>query len=325
MARSRPERPQRPVREPLPGADPQETLAWEARFRRPAAIAAVIAGIGTLGGGLLTVSGYNGVPTGGVIEALTPALQGKTDVDPSPRTPLAQFLADHVVKLSIAGALTMIGAIAAGFALLFLLRATRARRPEVPGFARWVVIAGAGFYGITAFLLPLVQGLKAQSFIDSSDHSRHAINAALGHGPLVVIGAVGTAGGLAFALAFVLVCVNAMRAGLLTRFMGILGFLVGALYVLRIGNVPVVQSFWLVALVPLFLVQWPGGSPPAWTSGKAEPWPTQAEQREQRMRDQTAKRGAGTADPTLEDAFDRGAEPAPVPRANANRKRRKRR
>jgi hypothetical protein len=76
-----------------------------------------------------------------------------------------------------------------------------------------------------------------------------------------------------------------MRVGLLTRFMGVLGMIVGVLLVFPIGSpVPIVQTFWLAALAVLFLDRWPGGGPTAWRSGEAQPWPSAAEVREQRMR-----------------------------------------
>jgi hypothetical protein len=312
------------VAEPTP-ADPQETLAWEASHRRGAAIAAAVAGIGTLGGGIIALTASGDLPNVGVLQGLTPALNGQQDATVNPRTAIAQFLADHTFVLTLSGVLTGIAGLAAGYALLFLLRATIARRPQVPAFARWVVIIGSVAYSITSILLPLVRCLRSRSYIDGSDRSRDAINSAFGGPVLDVLAVVSLVGVLAFALSFVLVCINAQRAGLLTRFMGILGLLVGALYVLQVANLPVVQSFWLIALVPVFLVQWPGGSPPAWTSGKAEPWPTQAELREQRLSAQTTKKGDAEPDAVFEDAVDRGAEPAPVPRSTAARKRRKRR
>jgi hypothetical protein len=86
--------------------------------------------------------------------------------------------------------------------------------------------------------------------------------------------------GLAFA--FVMLSLNAMRAGLLSRFMGILGIIVGALTVLPIlpQGLPVVQMFWLGALGVLYLGVWPGGRGPAWETGEAIPWPTAADLRE---------------------------------------------
>jgi len=88
---------------------------------------------------------------------------------------------------------------------------------------------------------------------------------------------------LALGFAFVMICLNAMRVGLLSRFMGILGIIVGVLFVVPLApGPPVVQSFWLTALAALFAGRWPSGIPPAWTTGRAVPWPSQQALREQR-------------------------------------------
>ena len=81
----------------------------------------------------------------------------------------------------------------------------------------------------------------------------------------------GLVGQLSLALTFVLIALNAMRAGLLTQFMGIIGVIVGGLYVFQVGPAPILQAFWLFTFVPLFLHRWPKGTPPAWTRGVAVP------------------------------------------------------
>ena len=79
------------------------------------------------------------------------------------------------------------------------------------------------------------------------------------------------------------VSLNAMRVGLLTRFMGVLGIITGVLQILPFGGpLPVVQCFWMLMLSILFLGRWPSGNPPAWQTGRAEPWPSSAELRERR-------------------------------------------
>ncbi len=308
-----------------------QQLAWERRLAPAAAVAAVLGGVLTLGGNIFAqTAAYKDVPVIGELQALTPALEGQVEPAVNPRTTLAQFFADHGGTIIFAGVLTALGALAVGCTLLYLFRATRARRPELPALAQWVVVAGAGLMALNYVLQPVFRTLRAQDYLDAADRSRDAIDAALAGGPLVVIGALGLAGQLALALAFVLVCLNAMRAGLLTRFMGVLGIVVGVLYVIPFGQLPVVQVFWMIALAPLFLLRWPNGNPPAWTSGQAEPWPSAAELREQRMaaaeRDKAAKPSKPAPAPrTLDAGDDDAAEPTPVPQGAAQRKRRKRR
>src|SRR5205823_7093693 len=77
------------------------------------------------------------------------------------------------------------------------------------------------------------------------------------------------AASIATGLGTVLVSLNAMRAGLLSRFMGVLGIILGVLFVLPLIASPIIQLFWLLALGLLFLGNWPGaGRGPAWETGE---------------------------------------------------------
>ena len=115
-----------------------------------------------------------------------------------------------------------------------------------------------------------------------------------------------------------MVGVNGMRVGLLSRFMGVLAIIVGALLVLPLipGGQGVVQIFWTAALGALFLGRWPGGRGPAWESGMAEPWPTAADRRQA-----SAETTEQPTDPVPGEGDD-GAEKQASP---ARRKRKRRR
>ena len=78
-----------------------------------------------------------------------------------------------------------------------------------------------------------------------------------------------------FALSSVMISLNAMRAGLLTRTMGILGMFAGGAIILFGPSQPLLP-LWTAFLAPLFLGRWIGGQPPAWVTGDAEPWPSAA-------------------------------------------------
>ena len=83
-----------------------------------------------------------------------------------------------------------------------------------------------------------------------------------------------------------------MRVGLLTRFMGVLGIICGALIVLPIlSPLPIVQTFWLGAMAVLLAGRWPNGLPPAWETGEAVAWPSQSEVREARRKQMEQRRG----------------------------------
>ena len=105
-------------------------------------------------------------------------------------------------------------------------------------------------------------------------------------------------------MGWVVICLNAMRIGLLTRFMGVLGVICGALIVLPIlSPLPIVQTFWLGAMAVLLAKRWPNGVPPAWTTGEADAVAEPG-------RGARGAPGRGAAPPRR-----RSPEPAPAPEA----------
>jgi hypothetical protein len=89
----------------------------------------------------------------------------------------------------------------------------------------------------------------------------------------------------------------------------------------------VVQPFWLLTLTALFLGRWPNGVPPAWQTGKAEPWPTQQELREERDKTKAAQlKAAGKAEPEAEpEPAAATASAGPAHPSSKKRKRKRRR
>jgi len=83
-----------------------------------------------------------------------------------------------------------------------------------------------------------------------------------------------------------------------------------------------VQTFWLGGLALLFAGRRPGGDPPAWRTGRAEPWPSAKQVAEQRRAGAEVPGAAAPAAPAAP------AEPEPVPAgahtATSKRKRKRR-
>ena len=163
--------------------------------------------------------------------------------------------------------------------LLYLLRATTYRRPETPKFAVGLLALAPVLLGVGALANQLELNHVADQFVSSEAKGEHLAESLLDHRNKLG-GALAQGGTLCFALSFVLVSLNAMRAGLLSRFMGVLGIIVGGLLVIPLLPGTVVQLFWLVAVGVLFLGRWPGGRGPAWETGEAVPWPSAAQVRE---------------------------------------------
>jgi hypothetical protein len=183
----------------------------------------------------------------------------------------------------------------------FLFRATRARLPDVrPAITGAIAVAGCVLAGISVCAYVVVYGIKAHQFVNRGTQTYEQANHLLSTASLVIPQLLNYLGGLLVAVGFVLVSMNAMRSGLLTRFMGYLGMFAGALVIIPLVPIPVVEAYWLAALAYLLSGRWPTGVPPAWRSGRAEKWPSSQELREQRM-----KAGGGRAKPS--------AAPAPEP------------
>ena len=191
------------------------------------------------------------------------------------------------------GALEVIGALLNGLGLLglagtlaFLFTASRARRPELSRGALITAIVGGVLAALGGIAYGVVITIKAHEFATHGAQTYPQANALLGSPGLAALQYAGLVGSLLLAIAFVLVALNAMRVGLLTKFIGYLGMAAAAASLLLIGSAPamLIEVFWLLAVAYLLSGRWPNGDPPAWKSGQAEPWPSAAELRGQRQR-----------------------------------------
>jgi hypothetical protein len=179
-----------------------------------------------------------------------------------------------------------------GVVLWFLFKVTRYRREELPAWFIWLVYIGPVLFAVASVLSTLDRLDIAEQFASSGETQgrageRRAENLLEDRAPVSV--ALGAAGTLALAFSLVLVSLNAMRAGVLSRFLGIIGIIVGVLYVIPVFGGPlIVQIFWLGALGAVFLGYWPGGRGEAWETGTAVHWPSAAERRREALGAQMA-------------------------------------
>jgi hypothetical protein len=192
------------------------------------------------------------------------------------------------IMSAIASALGLIGL--AG-TLAFLYTAVKARKPGTSEATRITLLIGIVLAATGGIGYGVVIASKAHEFATQGLQTYPEANNLLGHGPVAVLQYGGLFGSLLLAVAFVLVALNAMRVGLLTKMVGYVGIAAAAASLLLIGSAPalLIEVFWLLSTAFLLSGRWPNGDPPAWKTGEAVPWPTSAEIREQRM----AQRGQG--------------------------------
>src|SRR3954447_4402209 len=311
--------------------DVPEVLERERRTRTPVGFAALAAALTALVAGILPQRIYGDFPRVYVLDAIRDAA-GQNIGREGLRTAQVLFIDDKAGPLLVVAVAQALTSLLIAYVLVFLHRAATDRGATTPRLARLLAMLGGVASAIGALVLQAAVMTEASDFAGAKDHSTQAAHDAL-HGGLVAAGSfIGFFGGLSLAAAFVLIAIGAMRVGLLTRFVGVLGAIVGVLLVLGPAtgsSTFIVQTFWLLMVGVLIMGRWPTGMPPAWTSGEAMPWPTQQEIREQRAAARGEKppprRGAvaAPAEPPAGEPGDPRSE-APSPATSARKKRKRR-
>lgn len=280
----------------------EETLAWEAEQRPRAASAAIAGGVLTLAGNIMLLLLTRGGPTeeDGFISltgALGARLAGEEPADESLIVRQVDYFGDNALLLSVSTVITTLAAICLGLVLLYLYRATRARNEQVGRLPLYAALAGLVLFPVGHLLREIGQWVGAAGFEDEAVRTAETARDIFRSGIVTGAGLIEVLGSFAIALALLLVCLNAMRVGLLTRFTGVLGLIVGGLTVFQLDQPQIVRAFWLVAVGLLIAGRTPSGIPPAWQTGRAEPWPSQQQLREQRRAATAPAAPEAAADP----------------------------
>jgi hypothetical protein len=266
-----------------------EQLEWERRLGPPVAVAAVLAGL------LMLQPLF-----------VRPALsEDRRGIEDTPDSLLS--LHEHTSGFLASAIGEAIGVLALGVVFYYLFRATRYRGPELPAFFKWLILIGPVLFAAGSVAGVIEPARIADLFADGSPirgeaGDRRADRLLEDISPIAV--ALPLAAHFAVAFLYVMLPLRAMRVGLLSRFMGILGVILGALYVLPIVPPQLVQLFWLGAFAALIVGYWPSGRGPAWDTGEAIAWPSPTRE---------ARLGGGESP----------AEPEALPDRPASRKRKR--
>jgi hypothetical protein len=185
------------------------------------------------------------------------------------------FFDEHASELIATSALRAVGFLLLVFTIVHLHRANKARKEDLASTPLVVGLFGAIALAIGSIGQAIALGNEASDFVArdfaSAQVAERAAEDAVKEGLPLATSILAFAGTIAISFWFVIASLNAMRVGLLTRFRGVLGIIVGPGFIF--GFAPPVMVFWLIAVGVLFLGFWPRGLPPAWVSGEARPWP----------------------------------------------------
>jgi hypothetical protein len=200
--------------------------------------------------------------------------------------------------IDIVGAvMDMAGLISVGVVLNWMFSISRVRNPGMKPATRWLVVSGAFLSGVMAILYTVVVASKAHTFVTTGTQGYPQANSLTDTGFVELLPLLLQLGTLLLTLGCIWTSLNMMRVGLVTKMVGYVGIVAGALFLFPIGAlVPVIQGYWFAALAVTLAARWPSGDPPAWQQGVAIAWPSStrpapgpAEQRSRPSRAQRRK------------------------------------
>jgi len=192
-----------------------------------------------------------------------------------------QSFHDHSGAMLVATIIRAFGFLLISLPFLHLFRAAQIRSPRVRGEMIGFVFIGPVLFAVQGVLAWLATSQITDEFLDQRADSAHPAELAQ---RLIddssfreVASALLIPAVIALAIALIYISLQAMRAGLLTRFAGSLGVALGASMVLIFPIALLVILVWLIYIGLVFLGRAPGGTPPAWDAGEAIPWPSPGE------------------------------------------------
>jgi hypothetical protein len=305
-------------------SDIRQQIDFEKERRNRLSVPAFAAGFLYVLSQIVLAETVSGGPTVGVLEGLAPALRGEGNPAISPRAVEVRYISHHSLVLIVGSVLAVVSIGVLVAVLLLLWSATVFRRPQTWPLVPRLLIGGGSIFALIQVVHEVIEAIETHQFAHGHNFTAHAVDHALTNATSIQVTAyVGFLAWIALATGIVALMINALRVGLVPRWMGVLGMLMALLIFLPIGGVTfqgIVPGFWILMMGVLYGGRWPRGDPPAWAAGESRPWPSAAQARAER----TGKPIPATAGAGAGGGRDVAPEPMrPVPKATS-RKRRKR-
>jgi hypothetical protein len=284
---------------------PDELLAREDAGRNRAGLSALAAAIFLMFAFFVGQVLAGNAPSVTITSALQDAA-GKGNPKKGLLTDWITYQHDKFALVGLQALLQILGVIAFAFVLIYLFEAAKGRRPEVPEWLRYLLYVGVAATIIGTLIYTIGDQLAYSDFLNGADHSTQAARDAHDSGANTIGQALFYIGTFVVIVSWVVISLNGMRVGLLTRFLGFLGIL-GGIITFFLNSLPIIEIFWLV-VIGMTILQRVVAAPPAWKTGRAEPWPTQQQAREARER--AAQEKQGTKSKPAAKAKAKAAKPA---------------
>ena len=179
-------------------------------------------------------------------------------------------------EILAAQALQAIGLILFAPPLFFLFQAAADRSSAVRRSLIGLTVVGPLFFGFALVLFFVAYNSATPTFIDGApaggDLNQFAEDTLTEESTWGAYLGLQLAAALSLVFAVVYTSLQAMRVGLLTRFLGTLGMALGVGFLLFGPLGPLALGLFIVTISLLIADLWRGERPPAWETGEAIPW-----------------------------------------------------
>jgi hypothetical protein len=272
---------------------PEDQLLFESRSQTRQMIVAGAAGVLLMVASIVGLTGAHATVEESTIALITQHQRATIDI--------------------VESVINAIAEVALASTLIYLWRCASARAERRQLFVPILAVIGTVLAVIAGIAYAFEITSKANEFVTTGTQTYDEANRLTSGAALLILQVGAQLASLLVAIAFVLISLQAMRVGLLPRFLAYVGMVAGALVLFPVIAVPIVQLYWLLAVAFLISGRWPSGLPPAWRSGRAEAWPSSAEMRARRIaaaeanRESRATRRRGGSRDAAGDAPDAGA------------------